>query len=292
MIAALVGACGGDGFSSDDGSGGAGGTAGASGAGGGSGGGSGGASGSGGAASGGAGGGSGGTAGAGGGSGGTAGGGSGGAAGGSCEQHTFAAKADTSIYPYNGFSGNCSSWSWSINGGPGSIVPIGAINQGASRALVRFELGSDVVAKLANPGSTMELVLTRVPGGSDCGATCPFATGKIQAYPLVVGWAEGDGGNDTGANWCFAGAGSTKPWSSPGASGGQDSGALAGYVDVQDGASTVTLPLSFDPFLPWVDVSKGQLSVLLTPANGVQLFVAAREHATLAEPTLVVKACE
>lgn len=209
-------------------------------------------------------------------------------AGGSCSTLPIEASADTCIYPKM----ECASWDWSINSGPSTIVPIGGVEADASRALLRFELGADAYQKLQSPGATLALVLTRVPGGLDCGAACPFSPGKIQAFPLRLEWTEGDGGSHTGANWCFAGANETEPWAAGGAAGPQDSGALVGSADVAAGASSVTIPLAIAPFADWADAAQGRLSVLLTPTAGVKYFFAAREHPDLPKPRLELTVCD
>lgn len=223
-----------------------------------------------------------------GGTGGTSGAGATGGGGGNCTPTQYVAVADTGIYP----KGECSAWDWSINSGASTILPIGGVDGDASRALLRFDLGSDVYQKLLLPGASMRLVLTRVPGGSDCGAQCPFNPGKIQAFPLRLEWVEGDGGNHTGANWCFAGANESDPWASGGAAGPQDSGALVGAADVTAGVTDVSIPLEIAPFQNWADASLGRISVLLTPTAGVKYFFAARENTELAQPVLEISLCE
>jgi hypothetical protein len=209
---------------------------------------------------------------------------------GTCTPHTVQvpASADTVIYP-KGME--CSVWDWSINGGSSIILPIGGVEEGAGRALLRFDLGADLYAKLQTPESSLRLSLTRVPGGADCGTTCPFSPGKIQAFPLRLEWTEGDGGNHTGANWCFGGANETEPWAQAGAAGAQDSGALVGSADVVDGATSASIPLTIPPFSDWADANQGRLSVLLTPTAGVKFFVASRENLDLAHPTLEIGFC-
>lgn len=209
-------------------------------------------------------------------------------AGGNCSHIEFNPTADTGVYP----AMECSNWDWSINSGSATILPIGGVQADASRAFLRFELGADTYQKLLNPGSSMKLVLTRVPGGSDCGAQCPFNPGKIQAFPLRVDWTEGDGGNNTGANWCFGGANETEPWAQGGAAAAQDSGALVGSADVMAGATSVSIPLAVAPFADWADTNLGRFSVLLTPTAGVKYFFASREHDELPIPVLAITLCD
>lgn len=219
--------------------------------------------------------------------GGSGGGSAGSGGGGSCTTATFEPSADTAIYP----NSTCDVWNWSINSGPSIILAIGGVAGDASRALLRFDLGPDAYAKLQNPGSKMKLVLVRAPGGSDCGTECPFNPGKIQGYPVKLEWTEGDGGNNTGANWCFAGPNNTDPWSMGGAAGPQDAGPLAGSADVIDGVQSVAIPLDVAPFADWADSTLGQLSMLLTPTAQVKYFFASSEHPDLPMPTLEATLC-
>jgi len=162
------------------------------------------------------------------------------------------------------------------------------------RAALRFHLTDTMPALTALQQGTAQkvtLTLTRTHTGGDCSPMCPTQPGNMRIFPLRNDWVEGKGASYDGATWCLRVQPSTT-WTSPGADSlGTDHGESAALQPILGTEETLTVTLNASTFGPWIDTTKGELSLLLTPEAGAVYVFAAKEHATLSPPRLDVTYC-
>jgi hypothetical protein len=166
--------------------------------------------------------------------------------------------------------------------GAAELLNVGLLAQAStSAALLRFDVGAAVAARIAAGDATLslELVFSRQETHPDCGGSCPLQAGTLQAFPLTNDWEEGTTTSYTGAAWCqkrrTSGA---VPWQANGASGPSDRGAMAGFLALGvSPPTTLVVPIGNVAALqPWL--AGTQLSFVVGAANGLRLVLAAREN--------------
>lgn len=211
--------------------------------------------------------------------------GEGGAGGATCSKTTLVATllSDVALAPGAPEAACAQGAEPSINYG---LDPL--INVGVGHGLLRFGLTAQGAAAIA-AGASVELEVHRAP---DCyGGQCPAADGTFDVFPMRNDWKEGtqSGAGVDGATWCEADPQANVRWDDGGADGLGDRGALAGAAFAAAGDGVVTWPLAaLDA--SWVDTTKNELALLLTPESGV-LVVATRDNPSAPSPELRVTWC-
>lgn len=215
---------------------------------------------------------------------------------GSTKQVTAQLSGDTNIFPDNTVAKPACSTS--ITYGTAPVISVGAVEDNASRTLLRFQLIGEMMPALSTSKVQSARVVLHRALGAACAGTCPVKTGTVQVFPLTKDWVAGTNGSKDGATWCYGNLTPTGPqmaWEQNGAMGTtKDLGPLAGKQKFNGTDQVLTIDLDPVQLLTKSNLD-ASLSLLLAPdpTDSPQFFLYSKENGdpSLA-PSLIFDICQ
>jgi hypothetical protein len=168
------------------------------------------------------------------------------------------------------------------------------VNIGLCVALYRFAPSPGAVAAFGDRRVvSLDLLLTRIDQHNGCSGRCPAAAGNFLARPLRVDWVEGNGAQNSGADWCRrTAAPPDAKWGAPGAlQPGVDIGNPSGQESILGShAMQPAAAIELDPLVHASLVESDELSIRLEATDGGTFVAATREQPADA-PRLALEYC-